>query len=233
MKCKLTNPDGKTRNDSQWGEGITRSATGNNPSLCSDGWIHYYEDPIIAVLINSRHADFKDPILWECETSGMELHEPLKSGCKTLTTIRRLPLPEVTPAQKVGFGILCAKQVCKNEKFAIWADNWLSGKDRSKTAASAAASAAATDAACAVIDAVSAAYYAASAAAYYAAASAAYYAASAAAAAAAYYAASAAADAAYAVIDAASAAYYAASAAAYDVTIDFVVLAHQCLEIKE
>ena len=135
---KLTDQNGQTINKTQWGEGIEHTATGIDNNLCSDGWIHFYTSPLLAVLLNPIHANFKNPKLWECETSGEEIHEPLKSGCKTLKTLREIPLPTITTTQKVAFAILCAKKVCKSKDWNVWADNWLSNKDRSKDAASSA-----------------------------------------------------------------------------------------------
>lgn len=131
---KLTDENGKTRNNTQWGENVTHSAVGGSKELCSDGWIHFYTHPLIAVIMNPIHANFKNPILWECETSGEEIHESLKSGCKTLTTIRKVNLPIVTLTQRVAFGILCSLRVCRDKDHVKWATKWLRGEDRSTAA---------------------------------------------------------------------------------------------------
>lgn len=34
----------------------------------------------------------------------------LKCGCKTLTTVREIPLPAITTEMRVRFAILCAKE---------------------------------------------------------------------------------------------------------------------------
>jgi hypothetical protein len=140
MKCyKLTDEDGQTKNNTQWGENISHTAKGESGlPLCSDGWIHFYTNPLLAVFMNPVHANFKSPRLWEAETSGEELHGPLKSGCKTLTTIKEIPLPEVSITQKIAFGILCAKEVDKDETWNKWADKWLSGENRTVESADAA-----------------------------------------------------------------------------------------------
>jgi hypothetical protein len=115
--------------------------------LCSDSWIHFYTNPIIAILMNPAHANFLTPRLWECETSGAELHEAFKSGCKTLTTIKEIPVPEMTEVQRIAFEILCAKEIYHNEKWNSWADKWLSGEDRSNESAITARAVSATAAA--------------------------------------------------------------------------------------
>jgi hypothetical protein len=217
MKCyKLTDHNGQTKNNTQWGPNVTHKASGTNNNLCSNGWIHFYTDPAIAVLLNPNHADFKNPILWEVETIGEVKHELLKSGSKGLITLHQIALPEYTIVQKVCFAILCAKFVYKDIEWNEWANSYLTGVDRSKAASCAAYAATAytfadADAAAAIQAAAYAAYAAA-----YAAAAAADAAADAVAAAAnaAAYAAYAAADAADAVADAADAAADAADAAA-------------------
>ena len=219
---KLTDKFGQTRRNTKWGNNVSHTAKGKGKVLCSNGFIHYYTHPLLAVLMNPIHAKFESPRLWEAEASGKILDEALKSGCKTLKTIKEIPLPEVSKVQRVAFGILCGKDVCKDKEWNLWADKWLSGADRSKESASAAyaAASAAYAAARAAADAANAA--AAYAAAY--AADAAYYAAAAYANAAAYYAA---ADAA----DAARAANAAADAADAE-SINFIALSEKAMTYK-
>jgi len=140
---KLTDSCGKTRNGTQWGPGVSHSGTGEG-ELCRPGWIHAYEHPLVAVLMNPTHADFKNPRLWEAEGKIAIRDGQLKCGCKTLTTVREIPLPAVTTEMRVRFAILCAKEVCASYRaWNAWADKWLSGEDRSEAAAWAAAWAAA------------------------------------------------------------------------------------------
>ena len=159
---KLTDEHNQTRGMTKWGNNVSHTAKGKGKELCSNGWIHYYTHPLLAVLMNHSHANFKSPKLWEAEASGEILNEPFKSGCKTLTTIKEIPSPEVSREQKIAFGILCAKEVCKGKAWNKWADKWLSGEDRSKESADAADAANAADAA----DAANAANAANAAAAY-------------------------------------------------------------------
>jgi len=138
---KLTDSCGKTRNDTQWGPGVSHSGTGKG-ELCGPGWIHAYEHPLIAVLMNPIHARVKTPRLWEAEGEIAIRDGQIKCGCKTLTTIREIPLPKITTEMRVRFAILCAKEVCADLPWNAWADKWLSGEDRSEAAAGAAAGAA-------------------------------------------------------------------------------------------
>jgi len=207
---KLTDSMSMTKNNTLWGENITHEATGDDTQdLCSDGWIHFYQHPLIAVLMNPHHADFANPILWEGEAHEPFKHESLKSGCRSFTTIRQIPLPIISTVQRIAFGILCSLEGYKEPKYVQWANNWLSGNDRSRYTADAAAAAAAADAAAA---AAAAAAYAADA-----------------------YAAAAAADAAAYAADAADAAAYAADAAdaaRSNSSINFVALAEKALTYK-
>ena len=138
---KLTDSDGKTLNGTQWGPGVSHSGTGEG-GLCGPGWIHAYEHPLIAVLLNPIHADFKNPRLWEAKGEiGLRDCGQIKCGCKTLTTVREIPLPEITADMRARFAILCAQHVClcSCSAWKAWADKWLSGEDRSVEAAKAAA----------------------------------------------------------------------------------------------
>ena len=160
---KLTTQEGKTHNETQWGENVTHEATGDiKQGLCSDAWIHAYTHPLLAVLMNPVHADIENPILWEGKGEGEAKFEPLKCGFRKFTTLKKIPLPEVTDVQKVAFGILCAKEVYKDSSWNQWADKWLSGEDRTKSSAYAASSAASSAARAAANAAYAADAYAAS-----------------------------------------------------------------------
>ena len=131
---KLTDSCGKTWGGTQWGPGVSHSGTGKG-ELCGPGWIHAYEHPLIAVLMNPIHARFRTPRLWEAEGEVGLRNGQLKCGCKTLTIIREIPLPSITTEMRVRFAILCAKEVCADLSWNAWADRWLSGEDRSAEAA--------------------------------------------------------------------------------------------------
>ena len=55
LLCKLTNENDQTYNKTQWGENITHKADGQG-ELCGTGWIHYYDSPLLAVLLNPIHG---------------------------------------------------------------------------------------------------------------------------------------------------------------------------------
>ena len=135
---KLTDANGQTKNNTQWGEGVTHAGTGEGP-LCGPGWIHFYTDPLLAVLLNPIHGNFQSLRLWETEGEVGARDHGLKVGCKSATTIREIPVPIVRLEQRIRFGILCAKRVYGNVAWNTWADKWLSGEDRGIAAARAVA----------------------------------------------------------------------------------------------
>lgn len=136
---KLTNEKMQTRNGFQWELGVPRAATGAGAKLCTNAVLHYYRNPIEAVLYNPIHAGLKNPLLFEAEADGETATDGLKGGCKTLTLLRRLELPEVPTEKRIEFAIRCAKQVySENEEFVQWANRWLDGTDRTARAARAA-----------------------------------------------------------------------------------------------
>ena len=174
---KLTDHNGRTHNNTQWGPGIRHEATGKGTRLCSDGWIHCYTDKYVAVLRNPADANFDRPQCWLFEPEGESLIGSLKCGFKVGTTVKRVPLPRFTTNQKVAAAIFCAKAASDwkgKDAWNVWADKWLSGEDRTAYSAYSAASAAsaayrgttysAACAACTAYSTASAAYSAASAA---------------------------------------------------------------------
>jgi hypothetical protein len=133
--CKLTNENNKTYNNTQWGEGVTHTAS-EKGELCGSGWIHYYDSPLLAVLLNPIHADFINPHLWSIKVDGeIKKGHDSKFGTTSLTTIERIPLPEINPTQKIIFGILCAMEVYNDKDFQDWGERWIDGSDRSVKAA--------------------------------------------------------------------------------------------------
>src|SRR5574341_593084 len=142
MLYKLTDENDCTHGSTQWGPNVTHTATGQG-ELCGPGWIHAYTHPLLAVLLNPIHADFRQPHLWEATGKIGKTDHGLKVGCRSLTTRRQLPLPAITTEQHVRFAILCALVVYRDATFCKWADDWLCGRDRSAAAAWAAEAAAA------------------------------------------------------------------------------------------
>ena len=131
-RYKLTKQDLTTYNGFQWQLNEWKETNGIG-KLCSEGWLHCYTNPLLAVLLNPVHADIENPKLFECEVEGKCIEDKgRKEGWTRMRLVKEIPLPEISLTQKVAFGILCAREVYKEEKWVNWANNWLSGKDRSK-----------------------------------------------------------------------------------------------------
>ena len=144
---KITDKNSRTRpgmsNETQWGAGVTHTAPGGG-EMCSDKWLHAYASPLLAVLLNPAHGDFEKATmkLWECR-AVVGVRKADKLGCKQLTTVAEIEIPSFTTEQRVAFALLVAKSVYKDKSFHTFANNWLTGKDRSESAARSAARSAA------------------------------------------------------------------------------------------
>ena len=128
---KLTNQDHQTHGNCQWGVNVTHETNGIG-ALCGSGWLHFYTHPLLAVLFNPIHGNIKDPVLWEAEAEGQFKDDHgLKGGCTKLTTLKAVPLPELTTAQKVRFAILCSMALKPDvPDWNEWAGGWLNGENR-------------------------------------------------------------------------------------------------------
>lgn len=123
---KLTDSQNQTFNATQWGEGVVHETSGNG-DLCSEGWLHAYEHPLLAVLLNRIHANFKTPNLWEAIGEGKVKRDgQRKLGVTRLTTTKQISLPIINIKQYATFAILCAKTCCADVVWNKWADSWLS-----------------------------------------------------------------------------------------------------------
>lgn len=146
---KLTTQGFLTRagdyNETRWGEGVEHTAPGGE--LCSNQVLHAYVSPELAVLMNPIHANLLDPVLWECDGDVcIRAGGDLKVGCTRLRTVKRVPLPEPTTAQRVRFAVLCARlvlTVTQCLEWHTWADAYLAGSPEAASAAAARAAAAA------------------------------------------------------------------------------------------
>ena len=146
-KYKLTTQKLTTHNGFQWIVGKKETTSGEG-GLCDKGFLHYYHHPLLAVLLNSIHADIKNPRLFEVKAKGKHLDDKsLKGGCTEMTLIKEIELPVITKTQKIAFAVLCAKKAYKEIKWNKWANDWLTNKDRTSATAHAAAHAATAHAA--------------------------------------------------------------------------------------
>lgn len=140
---KLTDSAGQTFGGMQWGPGVTHTATGpEGGPLCSNSWIHAYEHPLLGVLHNPIHCNYRDAMMWEAEGEIGKREGQMKCGCRTLTTVRQIASPFVTTEQRVRYAIACAWRRAP-ENWREWARGWLTNQDRTAAWAAEAASEAA------------------------------------------------------------------------------------------
>jgi len=146
---KLTDSNGKTRGSIQWGENITHHhAWRGEMVLGYDTCIYCYSDPLMAsfflmescfiAITEDIEEDIKNPRCWEGKVKGEIISDGSIIGCKEFTTIREVPLPEISIEQRVTIAIECALKVYWEPEFNKWASGWLDGTDRSAAAARAA-----------------------------------------------------------------------------------------------
>lgn len=132
---KLTNQNMQTYNGFQW-ELNTWAETSGEGELCGPDWLHYYDDALLAVLLNPIHANIKNPRLFECEVEGqIKGDHGLKFGTTKMRLVKEIEVPNVTAEQRIRFAILCSLEVCHDASFIKWARDWLSNKDRSTASA--------------------------------------------------------------------------------------------------
>jgi len=130
-RYKLTDQDMRTYNGFQWTLGVKASVEGDDKELCSASWLHCYDDPVLALLLNPIHANIAVPRLFAVRTEGRGLNDRgLKRGYKAMTLVKELPLPNVTWSVRTAFGILCAMEVYKVPAWNRWAQAWLNGMNR-------------------------------------------------------------------------------------------------------
>ena len=132
---KLTDSEMKTHKGFQWELGKWYETTGEG-DLCSPGWLHFYNDPLVGMFMNPAHANIKNPRLFRAEVEGNFIDDNgLKCGYTKARLVEELPVPQISPVQWIRFAILCAKEVYKKKEWNKWANNWLSGKDRTEESA--------------------------------------------------------------------------------------------------
>jgi len=140
---KLTDQKMRTHKGLRWELGRWYEMNGEDDS----GWLYFYTNPLLAVLLNPIHADFKNPKLFEAEGEIGKRNYNIRVGCKCGRIVKEIKLPKITTAQRVRWAILCSLEVYDQPEYRRWAANWLSGEDRTTTAAEAALTAAAAEAA--------------------------------------------------------------------------------------
>jgi hypothetical protein len=140
---KFTDSNLTTQNNTQWVLGEWKETNGIQQELCNSSWLHAYEDIYVAAFMYLAHVNYSNPRFFKAEGDGAFLSDGTKCGVTKLRLVEEIPLPTITTKQSVKIAILCALEVYHEASFVTWANNWLSGKDRSENAAWAVARAAA------------------------------------------------------------------------------------------
>ena len=135
---KLLSKEMTSYNDTKWEIGVPISILKEGNTMCSDEVLHCYNHPFLAAFLNPIHVNIKEPFLFEISVDEIVNTDGLKFASKSQTLLKEIPLPEISREQKIEIAIRITKTVNKNEKWNLWADKWLSGKDRSNAAARAA-----------------------------------------------------------------------------------------------
>jgi len=136
---KITDVNDRTYHGFQWHEGMIHKTNGSG-GLCTLGWIHFYKDKRLAVLLNPIHGKYNPFHLWLGEAGGkIEGDNGLKWGCTEFRMIKRVRAPKITLTQRVAFAILCSLEVYSKSRYVKWAEDWLKNKDRTAKAAQEAA----------------------------------------------------------------------------------------------
>ena len=133
---KLTDANDCTTRNCQWGEGVTHEAPGTG-ALCTAGWIHLYESPLLAVLHDAAHGNFGSTAhLWEVDYGGeVKRDGQIKLGASRVTTVRRIDPPVVTAAQQTRYAIACGAAGYSEPRWLTWANGWLVGAECRASAA--------------------------------------------------------------------------------------------------
>lgn len=93
---KLTDQNLKTHNGFQWTLGKWESTDGDG-ELCSGHWLHCYNSPLLAVLLNPIHAGIVNPRLFQVGVRGKKRTDNgLKFGFSEMQLSKEILLPVLT-----------------------------------------------------------------------------------------------------------------------------------------
>ena len=134
--CKWVGEDMKTRNNTKWEVGVPKELPEKEGLvLHEEGLFHYFSHPLLAALLKTSFWGEIQDKLYEVKPEGKVIKNRILCGATKLTLVKELEVPDINETQRIAFGILCALKVCKEKKFISWANDWLSGKDRSMQSA--------------------------------------------------------------------------------------------------
>ena len=143
LDCKLMRADDTSGTDTvlQWGENVTHRVEWGW-RMCETGCLHYYAHPLLAAFMDPIHGcyttDGKTARLRRVK-ARKRASDGTKCGTERLTTLELIELPQPTTIQRVAFGVLASLAIYDAPEYVQWAEDWLSGKDRTAYAARVAA----------------------------------------------------------------------------------------------
>jgi len=133
---KLTRQDRTTRDGFKYPpKGSRLPELSGKGGLCSDSFYHGYAHPLLAILHAPIHVEPDYTKMIEIEVPEVCAPDQTKLGFTTGIVGKVVPPPKVTNEQRKRYAIGCACSVYKDGSFRKWADDWISGKDRSRGAA--------------------------------------------------------------------------------------------------
>jgi hypothetical protein len=101
----------------KWKVGVTNAATGEGNELCTDGVLHGYLDPLLAVFLRPLHVDDNYLTLIEVDADEIVATDGLKVGSKLQTMVRVVEAPIITIAQRVEIARRCAEYAAEYAKY--------------------------------------------------------------------------------------------------------------------
>jgi len=127
---KLTDEKGQTKNETQWGEGVTHSIpfSKREVKMCSDGVLHGYKNLDLGLLMNPVHACISHEKIRIFIANGeIEIDDEIKVGCYEMTTEKEIEVPPWFKNEKIRlmvqlqFAILCADLILhiSEKKYSI------------------------------------------------------------------------------------------------------------------
>lgn len=130
-KYVLTDPDGLTPKGEKLEPGKLVEDARSGKDLLARLGACCCDSPLVAALVSPLPTDGTRMFQINCWKVSAD-----PAQTQTYTVIKEVaPVPRVTLEHKLAFALLALLEVYKNKDFQVWAQGWLSGQDRSFTAA--------------------------------------------------------------------------------------------------
>lgn len=91
-----------------------------------------HTSPLVAALTHPDSVDGDHNKMFEVNRWKVNVDS---SNPEAYTVVKEVPVPTVTLGQKVAFAVATIREIYHDSDFVKWADDWLSGKDRSAASA--------------------------------------------------------------------------------------------------